>query len=275
MVTLLKADLKRMLKDKLFMIACIIGGGFALLTPLLYYGLEWILNIDDAAMLGVLISSKGVLTNSFAPLNNFGLILPIFLGIIIHKDFSNGTVRNKIICGKPRYQIYLSILISTIIVMLICVLGYALIGFGVGSLLLEYSPTVTLLEDIDFILLTLLFGSLTYSVLASIIVFLFVNMKNVGLGAVLYFALAFILTLLATILSFALDYLTFAGDNKFLIDLLEIVCNLNIFYIINNVIVAGVEYLTMDIVYVLVDFVLYMAIFVGFGLLLFRKKDLK
>jgi hypothetical protein len=275
MITLLKADLKRMLKDKLFMVACIIGGGFALMTPILFYALEWLLGIDDSGMAGVLVNARTVLTNSFAPLNNFGLILPIFLGIIIHKDFSNGTVRNKIICGKPRYQIYLSILISSIIVMLICVLGYAIIGFGVGSVLLEYSSTVTIGEDIGFILLTLLFGSICYSVLASMIVFLFVNMKNMGVGAVLYFAIAFVLTLLSTVLVFAIDYLVLANGDTTLTEVLKVICNLNIFHIINNIIVAGVEYGTKDIIYIIIDFIVYLSMFTGFGILIFSKKDLK
>ena len=36
MIDLLKTDFKRVLKDKLFIVVCIIGGVFAVITPILY-----------------------------------------------------------------------------------------------------------------------------------------------------------------------------------------------------------------------------------------------
>ena len=101
MKELLKTDLRRMLKDKLFLVAIFIGLGLALFTPLIYKVL--VLVLEEAAemedIFGMLFTAKGILGTSFAPLNNFGLILPVFLAIIIYKDFSYGTIRNKIISG--------------------------------------------------------------------------------------------------------------------------------------------------------------------------------
>ena len=275
MGTLLKADLKRMFTDKLFMIACIIGAGLSLMTPILYAALGSLIGPEEMELVGDIFNSKSILTSSFAPLNNFGLILPIFLGIIINKDFSNGTIRNKIICGKPRYQIYLSIFISSIIVMIVAILGYAIIGFGLGAFVVDYSSTVTLLEDIGFILLTLLFGALSYAVLGGLIAFLFTNTKNIGLGMVFYFASAFVLTLLATIFVFAIDYLTVTNGDASLIRLFEFLCNINIFYVIDHLIATATSYSIENIIWIVVDVLIYVSLLCGFGIIIFKKKDLK
>ena len=96
MLNLLKTDLKRVLKDKLFIILCIIAGVFSLITPLLYKGLYVLMGGDD--FLGM-FSAKGLFFRSFVPGDNLGLIAPVLVAIALCKDFSHGTVRNKIISG--------------------------------------------------------------------------------------------------------------------------------------------------------------------------------
>ena len=115
MIDLLKTDLKRAVKDKLFIVICIIAGAFAIITPLLYKVIFVVLKFDEEAMqelemLGMgIMNAKSIFFSSFSLGNNFGLILPIFVAIILCKDFSNGTIRNKIICGKSRTSIYFSL----------------------------------------------------------------------------------------------------------------------------------------------------------------------
>ena len=67
--------------------------------------------------------------------------------------------------------VYLSLLLSSAIVMTICMLGYALIQFGFASLLLDYSIGVKMVEDLPYIILTLLFGVICYLFITSIICF--------------------------------------------------------------------------------------------------------
>ena len=47
MFNLLKMDLKRLFKDKLFLVLCILAGVFALITPLLYKGLFALMEGED------------------------------------------------------------------------------------------------------------------------------------------------------------------------------------------------------------------------------------
>lgn len=273
---LLKTDLKRMIKDKLFLIAAIIGLGFAVTTPLLYKGL--ILLLDDQAgmeMFGFMFTSKSILGTSFSPMSNYGLILPVLLGIVIYKDFSYGTIRNKIISGKSRISIYLSLLISSTVLMLICILGYTLIQFSLSSLLLEYSPNISFIKDIPFILLTILFGTLCYVFITALIVFLCTKLKNVGIAIVLYFGIVFLLTILATIFNMAFTAIETMDGNKVLIGLFETLCNINVFYYLGNVIGIAESYTNSDIIFIIIDTIVYSGLITLLGILLFRKKDLK
>ena len=78
MLNLLKADLKRAVKDKLFFVLLIIAGVFALTTPLINRALFLLIDIEGEEgieMLGLEINAKTIFFSSFSPSNNFGLIL--------------------------------------------------------------------------------------------------------------------------------------------------------------------------------------------------------
>lgn len=71
MADLLKADLKRSFKDKLFMVICIIAGAFAVVTPLLYKGIIAMLEVESGTMaelemLGLGINAKAMFFSSFS-----------------------------------------------------------------------------------------------------------------------------------------------------------------------------------------------------------------
>ena len=99
---LFRADLKRVLKDKLLMVMGILAVVFALITPLLYAAIFSSGGLLDDPMFSSLVSAKGQFFQSFSMTNNLGLIAPVLLAIVLCKDFSFGTVRNKIIAGKRR-----------------------------------------------------------------------------------------------------------------------------------------------------------------------------
>ena len=265
-----------MFKDKLFLIAVIVGGVMALITPLMYKGLILLLDSEAGGdVFGMLMNSKTILASSFSPMNNFGLVLPILVAIVIYKDISYGTIRNKIISGKSRFSIYLSLFISGAIVMLICMLGYTIIQFGLGALLLDYSPTVKLIEDIPFILFTILFGLLSYVFITAILVFLCTNLKNVGGAIVLYFGVIFALMIIGTLTNLAYTTIEMMDGNKFLIVLFEFLSNINIFYHLSSVIGYVESYSNTQIFYIVFDTVVFGCLICLLGILSFRKKDLK
>ena len=110
MRNLYTADLKRILKSKLFMATCILAGVFALINPLLNKLLFEALDLGE--LLGSMVTAKSMTFTSFLPGDNLGLVMPILIAISVCQDFSQGTVRNKIICGKSRTAIYLSHLLA-------------------------------------------------------------------------------------------------------------------------------------------------------------------
>ena len=127
MANLLKTDLRRILLDKLFIVCCILCVVFALFTPLLYALIVAILGVD-IEILALFTNAKSLFFTSFNPSGNFGLVVPILLAVVLGKDFSHGTVRNKIICGKKRRDIFFSMFLSATIVMCVLMLMHALAG---------------------------------------------------------------------------------------------------------------------------------------------------
>jgi len=125
---LLKADLFRIVKSKLFLIICIIAGALPLLTVLLYFAVGKISTlVSEFADIGTLVmNGRQLISESFILSSNMGLILPIFITIFIAMDISNGTLRNKIIAGRSRPSIYFSHLISA------CLVSGVLIFFNVA-----------------------------------------------------------------------------------------------------------------------------------------------
>lgn len=193
MLKLLGTDLKRIIKDKLFIVICIIGGLFALLNPLINLVLVAIVKIPDPSyfeLLGLAMSGKVAFFTFFNPSNNFGLILPIFISIIIFKDFSNGTIRNKIICGHSRTNIFVSIFLSTFISLFSILLVNALISFGLTMLFSPYQIGEYTGYEFLYFIESLVYITIAYIFIASIIAFISVFVKNVGLSIIFYLAIA-------------------------------------------------------------------------------------
>ena len=50
-------------------------------------------DMPELDMLGISFTAKSIFFGAFSPNNNFGLMLPVFISIIIFKDFSYGCYR--------------------------------------------------------------------------------------------------------------------------------------------------------------------------------------
>ena len=159
--------------------------------------------------------------------------------------------------------------------MIICILGYTLIQFGFASLLFDYSMDLKFIEDLPYFTLTLLFGSLSYLFITFVIVFLCANMKNMGLAIVLYFGGCFLLTIIATITSTAHDALEMMSNQEVWTNIFGFLSNINLFYHLNFIIGLVEKYYISDLIYIVSSTVIFGGLFVLFGILLFRKKDLK
>ena len=106
MINLLKADFFRVLRTKIVYISLII----AIALPLFIALVNGLTAMAAAGLYpeGYEPSPAGdtLLGNTFSPVMSFSYIFAVFPVIVIMMDFGNGTLRNKIIHGYTRHQIY-------------------------------------------------------------------------------------------------------------------------------------------------------------------------
>ncbi len=276
MFELLKTDFKRVLKDKLLLVVLIIALVFAVSTPLLYRVLlGGLLETPELAALGMnLVSAKTQFFTSFSLSNNLGIISPILLALILCKDFSHGTVRNKIIAGKSRHSIFFSLYIVCAVVLWGVTMIYSFLTLGVSLLFFDYQSTEFTSGDFAYFMQSLLFELLVYLFVAAVISFLCAAMKNAGLVTVMYIAIMFVLIMVAPILQVIISLLSAQVDSELLVKCLTFLNRINIF-IFPMSIGSGTSYQLKDVLYFTITPVVGIGLVTGLGTLIFRKKDLK
>lgn len=276
MIDLLKTDLKRAVKDKLFIVICIIAGAFAIITPLLYKVIFVVLEFDEEAMqelemLGMgIMNAKSIFFSSFSLGNNFGLILPIFVAIILCKDFSNGTIRNKIICGKSRTSIYFSLFFTCAILICSFILMHALLTLLLSLLVFDYQSTPFTASDFGYLMGSIALEILVYLFVCALLTFFIVCMKNAGLSIVMFFIISFLMIIIGGITQ---AMVLFADPATTSYKILEIFNSANVFT--TSIIGNGTSYKLNEILYLVLPNVCIMAILIVLGLSIFKKKDLK
>lgn len=276
MAKLLKVDLKRIFKDKLLLVVAIIGVVLALTTPLIYKFIYLFIGADDTGLLGSLLSIKTMFYSSFSLSNNIGFIIPVFLLIIMSKDFSYGTIRNKIISGSSRTNVFLSMFISCSIVIVLAMLAYAALNGLLTVALFSNEMAPITKEGVLYFVLSILFEILIYIFIAALLSFINVFAKNAGLKIILYVALAFGLIMIYSIVQVSMSVLIINGtENQLLMDLLEALLKLNVFYSNAGIIGAVDKYIAEDIIYILVSTILGTGLFVFLGIVSMNKKDIK
>ena len=126
MKELFLAYLYKLRHDLTFRITLFIGGGLALLMTLLYFGISFLLETN-------MIDGPSMLISSLSPVQNFGLAVPINLITFTVLEFNQGGIRNKIIGGHSKPQIYASIFLNGLVFTFALMIIYALLTFGLGS----------------------------------------------------------------------------------------------------------------------------------------------
>ena len=207
-------------------------------------------------MLGAFTSAKDIFFDSFLPSGNFGLVVPILLLIILSKDFSFGTIRNKIIIGKSRASIFMSMFISSTVFMCATVLVHALLTLFISLIFFDYQADPFTVGDFGYLLISILFEMLVYIFISALISFLSIFMKNVGLSIVMYIAINFILSIAGSIVSVAAMFAE--GESA----VLEFFMNINIFT--SSLIGASNSYIFKDIMYIVLPPIIGSALLVTF-----------
>ncbi len=271
MMNLYKTDLKRIFKDKLFLVASVIAAVFAVINPVFNKILMVAMGELDAELIEILgINAKTMFFSAFSLGNNLGLIAPILIGVALCKDFSFGTIRNKIICGKSRTEIFFSLFLSCFTVLCILMFAHALLTLGISLLLFEYQSDPFNLGDLWYLLGSCALELLVFLFVSAILAFLCVLMRSGGLTVVLYFAVNFFFSIVGTITLTASALID--PESKLISKILDAINSANVFtgaYI-------GIEsYDPLGIIALILSTVIGTAAFVILGVYVFGKKDLK
>ena len=185
MSRLLKAFFYKISKDITFRITLIIGGGIAILSALIFLALDAFLNIEGVKML----TGHGMLITSFSPAQNYGIAIPINIVSFIVLEFTQGTIRNKIIAGHSKFKIYASLYISGLILaasLLFIYVGFLTLfgtifgGFDVSVPTMLGTSGIGVSATVEYIVKFTILALLTYTTIVSYAVFIATAFRSVG-----------------------------------------------------------------------------------------------
>lgn len=146
MSKLLSANMMRLRKEKVFWVVMTMVFALGAVIPLSIKMAEIRLGTYDGI---------DAVFGQFSML--VGVVLAVFCSFFVGKEYSDGTIRNKIICGKRRTDIYLANIVTCLIVSLLLCVAFFLpyLGLGIpllgsfhmeGKIVLELSVTVVFLS---------------------------------------------------------------------------------------------------------------------------------
>ncbi len=204
MSRLLKAFFYRMSKDLAFRITLIVGCCIALILSVILLVADLMIDMEGIKLL----TGHGMLTMSLNPVQNYGMAIPINVAIFVALEFTQGTIRNKIIAGHSKFKIYASLYISGLILgaaLLFAYVGFltifgtiaggfdvnvvTILGFGFGAATVEYI--------VKFVILALL----AYTTLISYSVFIATVFRSLGPSIPLVLAAVYGLYFIAMIMN--------------------------------------------------------------------------
>ncbi len=264
MLKTIKLDLITILRDKLFIVMASIVLGISLLNPLIYKGLAiWAANIEG---LGgqLMVNAKAFAFLSFAMSGGASLVVMVFLPIIVYKQYSNGIVRNKIIYGRSRTEIYFSLLISMFVVAFAVLFVSSMAAFALSLTLFPYSSAeVNVGDEIAGFFVSLFFEMLIVFFEVSLTAMFVVGLKSVALSIVIPVAGASIFSLLGSIVA-----TTAPGST-----LEQVVRYVDVYYLAEHIAITKYELGTFIALFITP--VCYAALFTVLGWIIFKKKDIK
>ena len=208
MSRLLKAFFYKISKDITFRITLIVGAGVAIFMILLYFLLDLFLDAEGMKML----TGQSMLVTSFSPAQNFGIAIPINVVSFVILEFTQGTIRNKIIAGHSKFKIYASLYLSGLVLAFSLLLMYVgvctLFGTIIGGFDLDVATMVGTgmgaKLSVEFIIKYVVIALLTYTSLVSFAVFVATLFRSMGpcipLVMIGIFGLYFLAVILSTVI---------------------------------------------------------------------------
>lgn len=299
---LMKSFFFKLSRDLTFRITLIIGAALAVGITLLYFVLQKFL-AESLDLAGVkFISGQSMLISSMSPIQNFGLVIPINLIIFVCLEFSQGTIRNKIIAGNSKLTIYSSLYLTGLVFALSLLGVYVLLCTGLGSIFGGFNLKDVVFSGLtgskytaEYLVKMVFICLVTYSCIVSVTVFFAALFRTIGPCIPVIIILLFACYYLASIVQVVVLFLE-ENQAEIVLNVLRIVDPL---YAISSNEIARSYLVDGSGQYVLDEYgekivtdswsqmnnvtfygglannLIYGGIFFGFGALIFTKRDIK
>jgi len=203
MAKLIRLEFARLLKDKMILAVLIIIAVIAIVNWAFVAGIdaEWMEPEYRDMILRDTISSSFQLSSTPYIIVALGTI------VFIAKDINHGTIRNKLIAGYSKLEIYFSTLLTAAVFTLVGMLLFhgILIGFGAISGIAVYIDT-SVANDGNNLLIYCAIGYLLIMVAASMIVFIGLMVKNMAGAIILTIVFLTFVLVLALLLEGLLEF---------------------------------------------------------------------
>lgn len=199
MYKLLNASFYRLRKNKIFLglvILTIIIAVFMLVS-------EYLNNIKYSSVFGISSNTTDILLTNF--INIIGFFIAIFTSLFVGAEYSDGTIRNKIVAGHSRKNIYLSNLIVSIIVGLILEFIYLII-ISIVAIPLFGSIQMTF-SQFAFILLDMIMIIIAYSSIFNFIALICSNITISTVSSLLLILIMFVIDMLLSPTANSTEYI--------------------------------------------------------------------
>lgn len=199
MYKLLNASFSRLRKNKIFLglvILTIIIAAFMLIS-------EYLDKVKYSSVFGISSNTTDILLMKF--INIIGFFIAIFTSLFVGAEYSDGTIRNKIVAGHSRKNIYLSNLIVSIIVGLILEFIYLII-ISIVAIPLFGSIQMTF-SQFAFILLDMIMIIIAYSSIFNFIALICSNITISTVSSLLLILIMFVIDMLLSPTANSTEYI--------------------------------------------------------------------
>ncbi|MCQ2800396.1 MAG: hypothetical protein MJ216_00370 [Bacilli bacterium] len=276
---LFKAFLFKLKRDLTFRITLIIGAAFAVLMTFLFFLIDATTYESGGSFMRTL-TGPNMFLNSISPVQNFGISIPVNLISFTCLEFTQGTIRNKIISGNSKLKIYLSLFLSGLVFTFALFFAYAGLctlfgtifgGFNLDDPVLSVFGTLgTGYVDASYLVRTLIMTLLIYVTIAAFTIFISATFRSIGPSIPIVIVVLMIAFFSGFIFSVAYQ------DNETLITIMKVVNPLYGMSAAQINIETGAM-LIDDSTFIcsIVCNLVYTVLFTFFGALIFTKKDVK
>ena len=187
MSRLLKSFFYKVSKDITFRITLIVGVGVAVFMTLLYFVIGLFM---DEQMEMTTLTGQSMLVGSFSPVQSFGFAIPINIAVFIVLEFTQGTIRNKIIAGYSKFKIYASLFISGLVLAFALLLTYVATCTLFGAIFGGFDLSVTTMAGMsgigtgvitaEYIIKYVILALFSYCTIVAFSVFIATLCRNIG-----------------------------------------------------------------------------------------------